>query len=100
MLILDQSWKHLLPRHVAPAPPSGVTEAQTVDSQFSGLDVLGRALYGVAVLCGKLGDELQQRGALVVHGLSVAAQHGLVLGRQHVDPGLQLGQTVPDVVHE
>lgn len=68
--------------------------------QFCGLDVLGRALDGVAVLRGKLGDELQQGGALVLHGLSVAAQQGLVLGRQDVDPRLQLREAVSDVVHE
>lgn len=68
--------------------------------QLCRLDVLGRALDGVAVLRGKLGDELQQGGALVLHGLPVAAQQGLVLGRQHVDPRLQLREAVPDVVHQ
>lgn len=57
-------------------------------SQLGRLDVLGGALDGVAVLCGELGDDLQQGGALVLHGLAVAAEEGLVLGRQHVDTGL------------
>lgn len=69
-------------------------------SQLRGLDVLGRALDGVAVLCGELGDELQQGGALVLHRLPVAAEQGLVLSRQDVDPRLQLREAVPDVVHQ
>lgn len=69
-------------------------------SQLCRLDVLGGALDGVAVLRGELGNELQQGGALVLHGLAVAAEQGLVLCRQHVDAGLQLGEAVPDVMHQ
>lgn len=69
-------------------------------SQLSRLDVLGSALDGVAVLRCELGNELQQGGALVLHRLAVAAEQGLVLGRQHVDAGLQLGEAVADVMHQ
>ena len=70
------------------------------NSQFCRLDVFGRALDGVAVLCGELGDELEQGGALVLDWLAVAAEQGLVLGCQDVDPCLQLREAVPDVMHE
>lgn len=69
-------------------------------SQLCRLDVFGRALYGVAVLCGELSDELEQGGALVFDGLAVAAEQGLVLGCQDVDPCLQLGEAVSDVMHQ
>lgn len=69
-------------------------------SQLCCLYVFGRALDGVAVLCGKLGDELKQGGALVFHRLAVAAEQGLVLGCQDVDPCLQLRETVSDVMHQ
>lgn len=81
----------------ATATPCGGEEEYP---QLCRLYVLGRALDGVAVLGGKLGDELQQGGALVLHRLPVAAQQGLVLSRQHVDPRLQLREAVPDVVHQ
>lgn len=71
-----------------------------VNSQFGGLDVSGRPLDGVAVVAGKLGDDLQQGGAVVLHWLAVAAEPRLVLGTQHRHPRLELWQTVPDVVHE
>lgn len=70
------------------------------NSQFCRLDVFGRALDGVAVLCGELGDELEQGGTLVFDRLAVAAQQGLVLSCQDVDPCLQLRETVPDVMHQ
>lgn len=54
-------------------------------TQFSGLDVFGCSLNSVAVLCGELGDELQQGGALVLHRLSVAAEQRLVLSGKDVD---------------
>jgi len=69
-------------------------------SQLCRLDVFGRALDGVAVLGGKLGDELEQSGALVFHGFTVAAEQGLVLGGQDVDPCLQLGEALSDVMHQ
>lgn len=69
-------------------------------SQLGRLDVFGRALYGVAVFRGELGDELEQGGALVFHGFTVAAEQGLVLRRQDVDPCLQVGETVSDVMHQ
>ena len=75
-------------------------QRQVPHSQLCRLDILGGALDGVAVLGGELGDELQQRGALVLDGLAVAAQQGLVLSRQDVDARLQLGQTVSDVMHQ
>lgn len=77
-----------------------MTEPAAANSQFGGLDVSGRALDGVAVVAGELGDDLQQGGAVVLHRLAVAVEPRLVLGAQHRHPGLELGQTVPDVVHE
>lgn len=59
-----------------------------------------RALDGVAVVRSKLGDDLQQGGALVLHRLPVAAQPRLELGAQCRHARLQLGQAVADVVHE
>lgn len=70
------------------------------DSQFGCLNVLGGALDGVAVLGGELGNELEQSGALVLHGLAVAAEQGLVLCRQHIDPCLKLWEAVSDMVHQ
>ena len=69
-------------------------------SQLCRLDVFGCALYGVAVFCGELGDELEQGGTLVFDGLAVAAEQGLVLGCQDVDPCLELRETVSDVMHQ
>lgn len=71
-----------------------------VYSQLCCLDVFGRALDGVAVLRGKLGDELEQGGTLVFDWLAVAAEQGLVLGCQDVDPCLQLREAVSDVMHQ
>lgn len=69
-------------------------------TQFGGLDVFGCSLDSVAVLGGKLGDELQQGGALVLHRLSVAAEQRLVLSGEDVDACLQLWQAIPNVVHQ
>lgn len=77
-----------------------VAEPRHCNSQFCCLDVLGGALDGVAVLCGELGDELQQGGALVLYRFTVAAEQGLVLSCQDVDPCLQLRETVSDVMHQ
>lgn len=82
------------------SPCGGERERRRRYSQLGRLDVFGRALDGVAVLCGELGDELEQGGALVLDGLAVAAEQGLVLSRQDVDPCLELGQTVSDVMHQ
>lgn len=60
----------------------------------------GRALDGVAVIRGKLSDDLQQGGAVVFHWLSVAAQPRLELGTQRRHTCLELGQAVANVVHE
>lgn len=82
------------------ASPCGRAEDRRRYSQFCCLDVFGRALYGVAVFCGELGDELEQGGTLVFHRFAVAAEQGLVLGCQDVDPCLQLRETVSDVMHQ
>lgn len=70
------------------------------DSQLRRLDVLGCAFDGATVFGSKLGDELQQRGALVVHRLAVTVEQRLVLRRQDIDPGLQLREAISDVVHQ
>lgn len=84
------------------ASPCGRSEEWHRDyySQLCRLDVFGRALDGVAVLCGKLGDELEQGGTLVLHRFPVAAEQGLVLCCQDVDPCLQLRETVSNVMHQ
>lgn len=85
---LDQQHHHVAERE------------REVYSQLGRLDVFGRALDGVAVFSGKLGDELEQGGTLVFDWLAVAAEQGLVLGCQDVDPCLQLRETVSDVMHQ
>lgn len=60
----------------------------------------GSAFDGIAVVGGKLGDDLQQGGAVVFHRLPVAVESGLVLGGEHRDSRLELRETVPDVMHE
>lgn len=69
-------------------------------SQFCGLDVFGCSFDCVAVLGGELGDELQQGGALVLHGLPVAAEQRLVLSGKNIDACLQLWETIPNVMHQ
>lgn len=102
---MEDNKAHTSLTHGAPLVPKLVTGRGVNmikgrgDSQFSCLYVLGRALDGVTVLGGELGDELQQGGALVIYRFTVAAEQGLVLGRQHIDPCFQLRQTVSDVVH-
>lgn len=60
----------------------------------------GCALYRVAVITGKLCDNLQQGGAVVLDRLAIAVEPSLVLGTQHSHTGLEVWQAVPDVVHE
>lgn len=60
----------------------------------------GSAFDGVAVVGGKLSDDLQQGGAVVFHWLAVAVESGLVLGGEHRDSSLELRETVSDVMHE
>lgn len=80
--------------------PCGGGEESHRYSQLCRLDVFGRALYGVAVFCGELSDELEQGGTLVFNRFAVATEQGLVLGCQDVDPCLQLRETVSDVMHQ
>lgn len=70
------------------------------DSQLCCLDVLGSAFDGATVFCSKLGDELQQRGAFIIYRLAITVEQRLVLCCQDVDPGLQLRETISDVVHQ
>lgn len=70
------------------------------DSQLCCLDVLGCAFDGATVFCSKLGDELQQRGALIIDRLAITVEQRLVLRCQDIDPGLQLRETISDVVHQ
>lgn len=77
-----------------------VRGADRRDSQLRCLDVLGRAFDGATVLSSKLGDELQQRGALIIDRLAIAVEQRLVLSCQDIDPGLQLRETISDVVHQ
>lgn len=70
------------------------------DSQLCRLDVFGCAFDGATVFCSKLGDELQQRGALIVHRLAITVEQRLVLCCQDIDPRLQLRETISDVVHQ
>lgn len=60
----------------------------------------GRSLDGVAVVAGKLRDDLQQGGAVVLHRLAVALEPRVILGAQHGHAALEVGQAVPDVTHE
>lgn len=69
-------------------------------SQLRCLDVPGCSLYGVAIICGKLGDNLQQSGAVVLHRLTIAVESCLVLGNEYCHSCFELWQAVPDVVHE
>lgn len=69
-------------------------------TQFSGLDVFGSSLDSIAVFSRELGDELQQGGTLILHRLAVAAEKRLVLSGKNVDTGLQLWQTIPNMVHQ
>lgn len=75
-------------------------QADRRDSQLCCLDVLGCAFDGATVFCSKLGDELQQSRALIIDRLAVTVEQRLVLRCQDVDPGLQLRETVSDVVHQ
>lgn len=56
-----------------------VRAAKVRDSQLCCLDVLGRAFDGATVFCSKLGDKLQQRGALITYRLAVTIEQRLVL---------------------
>lgn len=60
----------------------------------------GCSLYGVAIITGKLGDNLQQGGAVILYWLTVAVEPCLVLSTQHSHSGFEVWQAVPDVVHE
>lgn len=70
------------------------------DSQLGGLDVSGCSLDGVAVIAGKLGDDLQQGGAVVLYWLPIAVEPWLVLGTQNRHSRFEVWQAVSDVVHE
>lgn len=58
------------------------------------------SLNCVAIITGKLGDNLQKGGAVVFHWLAIAVEPCLVLGNQHCHSGFEVRQAVPDVVHE
>lgn len=75
-------------------------ERERRHSQLGRLDVPGCSLDGVAIITGKLSDNLQQSGAVILHRLTVAVELRLVLGAQHRHPGFEVWQAVPDVVHE
>ena len=69
-------------------------------AQLRGLNVARGPVHRGHVGARELGDDLQQGRVLVHHVLAVGVEQSLELGRHHVHAGLQLGQTVSDVVHQ
>ena len=69
-------------------------------AQLRLLDVPRRAVHGGHVGAGELSDDLQQRGVLVDDVLAVGIHQGLELRGHHIGPGLELGKTVSDVMHQ